>query len=83
MDFPDDPVLKNLPCNAGEVGSILGQGARSQVVKQLSPHTTMKDTTWHTELLCAATKTQRSQINKQIFFKKRNRYANLNLHLCF
>ena len=45
MDFPDDPVLKNLPCNAGEVGSIPGQGARCQVVKQLSPHTTMRDTT--------------------------------------
>ena len=64
MDFPDDPVLKNLPCNAREVGSIPGQGARSQVVKQLSPHATVKDTTWHPEILCAATKTQHSQINK-------------------
>ena len=42
MDFPDDPVLKNLPCIAGEVGSIPGQGARSQVEKQLSRHATVR-----------------------------------------
>ena len=27
-DFPGDPVVKNLPCNAGEVGSILGWGMK-------------------------------------------------------
>ena len=25
-DFPDDPVVKNLSCNAGDVGSIPGKG---------------------------------------------------------
>ena len=25
-DFPGGPVVKNPPCNAGDVGSILGQG---------------------------------------------------------
>ena len=27
-DFPDGPVVKNLPCNAGDVGSILGWGTK-------------------------------------------------------
>ena len=26
LDFPDDPVVKNLSCNTGEVGSIPGKG---------------------------------------------------------
>ena len=25
-DFPDGPVVKNLPCNAGDMGSIPGPG---------------------------------------------------------
>ena len=27
-DFPDGPVVKNLPCNAGDMGSIPGQGTK-------------------------------------------------------
>ena len=27
-DFPDDPVLKNLPCNAGDSGSVPGWGTK-------------------------------------------------------
>ena len=27
-DFPGDPVVKNLPCNAGDTGSIPGQGTK-------------------------------------------------------
>ena len=27
-DFPDGPVVKNLPCSAGDMGSILGQGTK-------------------------------------------------------
>ena len=27
-DFPGGPVVKNPPCNAGEVGSIPGQGTK-------------------------------------------------------
>ena len=26
--FPSGPVVKNLPCNAGDMGSILGQGTK-------------------------------------------------------
>ena len=40
-DFPGGPVEKNLPSNAGDVGSIPGRGARfPHVVGQLSPHST-------------------------------------------
>jgi len=28
LDFPGGPVVKNLPCNAGDMGSILGQGTK-------------------------------------------------------
>ena len=37
-DFPDGSVVKNLPCHAGEVGSIPGEGTQtSHAVGQLSP----------------------------------------------
>ena len=40
-DFPGGPVVKNPPCNAGDVGSIPGQGTKiSHVAGQLSPCTT-------------------------------------------
>ena len=36
-DVPGSPVVKNRPCNAGDVGSIPGQGARiPHAVEQLS-----------------------------------------------
>ena len=51
-DFPGGPVVKNLPSNAGDAGSIPGWGTRiPHEAGQLSP--------------CATTKTQHSQ-NKQI-----------------
>ena len=28
MDFPGGPVVKNLPCNTGNMGSIPGQGTK-------------------------------------------------------
>ena len=28
MDFPGDPVVKTLPSNAGDTGSITGQGTK-------------------------------------------------------
>ena len=61
-DFPGDPVVKNPLSNAGDMGSIPGQGTKvPQAVRQLSPHT--------------ATETSCSQINKnktnEINFKKR------------
>ena len=36
-DFPGGPMVKNLPCNAGNASSIPGRGTKiSHVVKQLS-----------------------------------------------
>jgi len=36
-DFPRDPMVKNLPCNAGDMGSIPGQGTKiPHTVEQLS-----------------------------------------------
>ena len=50
-DFPGGPEVKNLLCNAGDTGSIPGQGTKIlYAIGQLSPHTT-------TEISC-------SQINK-------------------
>ena len=40
-DFPGGPVVKNLPSNAGDVGSIPGQGIKTPHSKgQLSPQAT-------------------------------------------
>ena len=37
-DSPDIPVVKNLPCNAGDVGSIPGWGTKIPcAMKQLNP----------------------------------------------
>ena len=37
VDFPGGLVVKNLPCNAGKVGSIPGQGMKiTHAVEQLS-----------------------------------------------
>ena len=42
-DFSGGPVAKNLPSNAGDIGSILGQGAKiPRALGQLSPRTAMK-----------------------------------------
>ena len=36
-DFPDGPVVKNLPCKAGDVGSIPGWGTKiPHALEQLS-----------------------------------------------
>ena len=37
-DFPDGPVVKNLPCKAGDMGSIPGWGTKiPHATEQLSP----------------------------------------------
>ena len=37
QDFPDSPVVKNPPCNAGDIDSIFGQGTKiPHAVEQLS-----------------------------------------------
>ena len=58
MDFSGGPVVRNLPCIAGDIGSIPGWGTNiPHAAEQLSPSAT-------TKILCATTKTQCSQINK-------------------
>ena len=43
-DFPGGPVVESLPCNAGDVGLILGQGTRvPHAVGQLSPCTAITE----------------------------------------
>ena len=40
QDFPGGPVVKNPPSNAGDAGSIPGQGNKiPRATGQLSPHT--------------------------------------------
>ena len=40
-DFPGSPVVKNLPCSAGDMGSIPGQGTKIPcALEQLSPRST-------------------------------------------
>ena len=47
-NFPSDPVVKNLPCNAEDVGWIPGRGTKiPQATRQLSPNTAT------TELQCS------------------------------
>ena len=42
-DLPGGPVVKNLPCNTGDPGSIPGQGTKvPQATGQLSPEATQK-----------------------------------------
>ena len=43
-DFPGDPVVKNPPSNAGDVGSIPGQGTKiPRAMGQLSSCTTARE----------------------------------------
>ena len=45
-DFPGGPAVKNLPYNAGDVGSIPGQGTKiPHAAGQLSPHATTTELT--------------------------------------
>ena len=38
-NFPGGPVVRNLPCNAGDIGSIPGQETKiPHAVDQLRPH---------------------------------------------
>ena len=43
-DFPGGLVVQNLPSNAGDAGSIPGQGTKiPHAAGQLSPHTTARE----------------------------------------
>ena len=67
--FPGGPVVKNLPCNAGEIGSIPGRGNKTpHAAEQLSLHTATtehraasRDSVRHSEDPVASAKTQHSQ----------------------
>ena len=63
QDFPDGPVVKNLPSSVGDVGSIAGGGTKiPKAAEGLSPSTTL-------EFQCTETKDpagrRQSQIHKQ------------------
>ena len=60
-DFPASPWVKNLPSNAGHMGSIPGQGTKiPHAMGQLSPHTATK------KIPHAATKTpMQPKVNKK------------------
>ena len=62
QDFPDGPVVKNLPSSLGDVGSIAGGGTKiPKAAEGLSPSTTL-------EFRCTETKDpggrRQSQIHK-------------------
>ena len=45
-DFPGGPVIKNPPCDAGDTGSIPGQGTKiPHTTEKLSPRTTTREST--------------------------------------
>ena len=45
QDFPGGPVVKNLPCNAGDTGSIPGQGTKiPHALGKLSQHAAITET---------------------------------------
>ena len=55
QDFPDSPVVKNPPCNAGDIDSIFGQGTKiPHAVEQLSSWA--REPSLQLESLCAAMK---------------------------
>ena len=48
-DFPDGPVVKIPPCNAGDVNSIPGQGTKiPHAMEQLSPPAATTELLYHT-----------------------------------
>ena len=60
-DFPGGLVVKNLPCNAGDMGSIPGRGTKiSQAAGQLSLCAATTEPMHHNQSLRAATKDPRA-----------------------
>jgi len=53
QDFPGGPVVKNLPCNAGDLGSIPGGGIKiPHAVGQLNPCTETTEPMCHNWRVC-------------------------------
>ena len=47
-DFPGAPVVKNLPCNAGDGSFIPGRGTKiPHAVEQLRPHAITRESVLH------------------------------------
>ena len=47
-DLPGGPAVKSLPCNAGDVGLIPGQGTKiPHATEQLSPHASTREPAYH------------------------------------
>ena len=72
-DFPNGPVIKNAPCNAGETPSTPGLGTKiSHAVGQLSPHVTNRESMHHNKR--SHMKQLRDNVVKQtniyIYFKR-------------
>ena len=69
-DFPGGPGVKNLPWNAGDMGSIPGQGTKTpHATKQLSLHTTTREPVRHNERSCLL-QLRHSPINNTNIYKK-------------
>ena len=49
-DFPGGPMVKNLPCNTEDTGSLPGQGTKiPHAAGQLSPHASTRESLGHDE----------------------------------
>ena len=73
-DFLGDPMVNNLPCDAGDVGLIPGQGTKiPHAMKQLSPFITTKETVCRNQDL--------TQPNKYFFKRKRMSTSNLTIKI--
>ena len=58
-DFPGGPVVKNPPCNAGDMGSIPAQGTEiPHTTEQLSPRATPREFALQQKIPRATTRTQ-------------------------
>ena len=69
-DSPDSPMVKNLPCNAGALGSIPRRETKiPQAAEQMNPCTTEHLYVPQWRIPCATTETQGSQVN-EFFLKK-------------
>jgi len=65
-DFPDGPVVKNLPSDAGDTGSIPGWGTKtSQVTGPLSLHTSTREACPSQEPLVPQGRSSATKTNKQ------------------
>ena len=66
-------MVKNPPCKAGDLGSILGWGTKIlHAMGQLSLCAATRKPTWYEKIPCAATKIWYNQINKQMLKKKKH-----------